>query len=471
MIPSQELPQQSCCCCFLEPKNPQKTSKRIPKKPHFRYVDYDNQRKAQRIQVKFWKLHSCDLSQFSPELKFSIGVEGLLVGRFEGREDFEKTLKCPTIKRSLKFTKRIKFSSEMTFRNRSLIKLCKTLKLEALSISIPTLDEISMRLAKAIMNPGLKYCSLLYESFSAFLDPKLVSSFRRLRKSNLFLRFFHNNFKILLDTEKLLPWKALSQISQINFPEISNQAIFLPLQSIKSISYQCDNEFGRSFKYELPKLPNLQRLEFYWNTFDPSPSIMNLSFVKQYLNLRSLTIKLLNRETETLDFLSDLPHLRALFLCFEQSPSLHKPLRRNFPDLTKLEKFGLWLDEPILFSFENIKSFIYKNRELKHLDLSLKIQNIGPILEESGNMPLPNIENLRLDLIRCERPFTDSANKIVKALRSLGSLKKLQIEFTENFAELNKILLKESLASIKSLEGLTLKYFKLGNPEPGLHNF
>ena len=456
---------------FLE-QSFQVTPKRIPMKPNFRYVDYENQEWAQQIQVKFWKIHSCNLSRIYLKPPSLAEMLGLVRSNFERKEKLEDILlKHSTTKKSLKYLKRIKFCSKLASSNRFFNKLCKTLKLDTLSLSIMSPGKISTRLEKAIMTSKLKYCLLIYESGTLIhdLDAGLISSFRKLNKSNLFVSIHQNNFKMLLDTNKLLPWTILFRRNQIDFPHISNHPVFVAPNSIKRISYQSDDWKGRNFTFTLPQLPNLQQLSLSWKILANNETSVNLSFIKQYSKLQSLSLKLLDREAETLDFLAGLPCLKELYLHFKQSSVIQRPLTRNFPRLTKLEKFGLFLDEPIRLTFDNLKNLIYKNKDLKSLDLSLTIQNIGLLLKENENLAFPAVEKLRLYFIRCERSDTESMNKIIKTLKRLDSIKQIEIEFAQSFAELNTMLFKEGLAFMKTLESLTLKYHQLG--ELDLNNF
>ena len=92
-----------------------------------------------------------------------------------------------------------------------------------------------------------------------------------------------------------------------------------------------------------------------------------------------------------------------------------------------------------MFTFDNAKNFIFQNRDLKTLNLNLTMQHLGSLLEENENLTLPNIENLRLCVIRYEKSFTESAKKVIQTLKRLKSVKKLEIEISKGSAQLNGI--------------------------------
>jgi len=181
--------------------------------------------------------------------------------------------------------------------------------------------------------------------------------------------------------------------------------------------------------------------------------------VGQYSKLESLSIRLDSRETETLDFLTNLPFLKE----FSFSSNLLKPRQgplRRLPALTKLEKLSVYLNGSTLFEMNHIQEFISNNKALKNLSLGLSIQNIANIFGEDDdvNFRLPLIESLHLDLITCQKPYAAAAKMIAQTLKKLDCIKQLSLEIEQSSPDLNAILLKQGVASVKGLEELTLKY-------------
>jgi len=188
--------------------------------------------------------------------------------------------------------------------------------------------------------------------------------------------------------------------------------------------------------------------------------------VQQFQQLKSLSIQLDHRESETLDFLENLPNLKEFSFSSRQSTIREGPLRK-LPNLTKLEKIGLCLGQPSIVKMENVREFILNNKGLQSLDLSLSIQDFGIVFEEDedNEFIIPCLENLRIDLLLVERPYAGAAKKIVKVLKQHHSLKELTLEIQQSNADLNVILLKDGLAHLKPLQHLVLKFCMTGGLE------
>jgi len=459
---SQGSPEQK----IIESENPEQIPR---KKPHFRNVNYDRLSRAKQIRVKFWKFHSCNLSNFNSEFESKIRTTEDRRKENEKKKKFEKTLNHLTIKRGLKFVKRVHWNCKLLSKNKFFVELCKLWRLETLDISIVP-DNKPCRLLKALLNSKLKDCFLIFGSGQTpcDLDPILISSFRRLKRSHLFVINNPQNLKMLLDTDSLLPYHQSRQFTprmqRDGFEFISNQIIINSLNSFQKISYQCtDNTLP-----DLPSLPNLKELQFAWTFTPQNERFVDISFVKQYSKLESLSVKFDFCHPETLDYLADLPCLKEFYFSSKQA-QMGENQTRTLPNLTKLEKFGLCLNEPTtIFSIENIRDFISKNKSLQSLDLSLSIQNIGAILnneDENVTLPLPPIRKFRLNFSKCEESDVEAANRIIKTLQKCDSIKQLSLEFQQSSAELNTIFFKEGLISMKSLENFTLKYCTLGKLE------
>jgi len=415
----------------------------VPKrKPHFRYVDYDSTSRAQHIRVKLWKLHSCNVSTLNLELKDNRSE----MKQLPKPKEFERTFKWPTIKESLKYIKKFEFFSRLISDDQYLIQRCKSLKLETLNLSLIR-QRRPERWLKAFRNSKLKECSV---ECSPHLHSKLIYSFRRVRKCNLFIKADRNDKSktkmLLLNTGKLLPWSQLTQI---------DQALIIPSKSISKISYK-----WKPTRPQLPASPNLQQLSLYLKPSDINQSVVDLSFVKQYSKLKVLSIQLPSTQAPDFGFLVGLPCLQDLYLSFLQFGRLLKPLKLSFPSLKKLKKFGLCLDESKLLIIDNVKNFVSHNKSLQSLKLSLSSQHIADILEE-----VTMIESLQLDFIQSEQFDSSSARKIVGSLKRLDSIKKLSLKYNGNFVELNQVLLKEALTSMRSLEDFTLKYNRFDTTE------
>jgi len=348
------------------------------------------------------------------------------------------------------------------------------LKLEALNVSI-TPGSAPFRLLKVFLNSKLKQASLIFDSDFHPDDlnpPRLVSFFRKFKRSRLQVITNSNGIQMLLNTDHFQSFyeshQFTAKIQKNGYQNISNKAIINSTNSVQKISYQCNDspQQGIFILPDLPPLPNFKELQFTWISDPKSEKFVDISFIEQFAKLESLYIQLDYREPDTLGFLVDLQNLRELYFSskqFQKRPDSTK----NLPNLTKLEKFSLCLDEPkTLFSLENIRDFISKNKDLGSLDLALTIQNIGIILyDEDQTCLLPSIKNLRLNFPYCKESYIDAANKIVKTLKRVGSLQQLSIEFHQSSSQLNTLLFKEGLVSMESLESLTLKYHNLAKLE------
>ena len=158
-MPSKKkvVPQTSPNQHFLKPgleAIPSGCPKKIPRKPLFRYVDYDNFSRAQHIRVKFWKSYSCALSEL-PSGSIASWVLDSFRGGIENKKKTEKTFKHSTIKKSLKSTKKFQFCSFFLSENQYLLKLCRSWKLDTLKTSfLPQYN--SQRILKPFMNSKLK---------------------------------------------------------------------------------------------------------------------------------------------------------------------------------------------------------------------------------------------------------------------------------------------------------------------------
>ena len=439
---------------------------KIQKRPHFRYVDFDRLRRAQHIRVKFWKFRSFKLSRFVSEPKPTfLSRENQ---ENEEKKKFENTFKSSTIKRSLKLIKRIYLNFLLFSKYRFLLQFCKSRALNAIDLEFPPTDKLK-GLFNVLMNPKLKNCSLISnsESLTNQLNPHLVGSFRKLRNCNLLIKRRMNRLKILLNTDKLLSEGTNGQLVRMRQDPrcsfVSNYAMINAPNSIERISSHCSRTFMYKEISHLPPLPNLKDLQFVEHNLETS-EIIDLSFLGQSLKLERLSIRLHSQRIGILDYLTNLPSLKD----FSFHSSIQSSLDR-LPNLTKLEKFSLQLTEPTLFTMKHIRSFISNNKDLKSLSLSLPIQNIGDIFEggedDDRNLPLPPIESLHLTLLPRQRLCADAAKTIAETLKKLVSIKQLSIRIEHSSAHINEILLKQGVASVKSLEEFRLKYYESGGQE------
>ena len=81
-----------------------------------RYADYDQLSRAKHIRVKSWKFHSCNLSEFNAQIASYVDSTDYKRKWSAKKGNFDNILKCPAIKRSLKFTKRLRFNSKLFFK-------------------------------------------------------------------------------------------------------------------------------------------------------------------------------------------------------------------------------------------------------------------------------------------------------------------------------------------------------------------
>jgi len=143
---------------------------------------------------------------------------------------------------------------------------------------------------------------------------------------------------------------------------------------------------------KFPDSPNLRNLGLLWLPCDANKKI-DFFFVRPYQKLESLSLKLFTNQVSNFDFLVDLPYLKKLDLSFIESCGLKRRFKPSLPNLTKLEKFALYNDEPKFFIIHNVKSFVPQNQNLQSLELIRSIQDIADILEDAS-LTLTAIENL-----------------------------------------------------------------------------
>ena len=253
-----------------EPKTPANTEPRkIPKKPFFRYVDSSNMRRARHIKVKCWKILSSRFSNFYDDWSVHHVDPLTPFGQrmLDSLDPFIDTIKHSSIKKSLKYLKKFQIDLYLFRKPRFVRQLCLPWKLEDLSMTFDARAQ-PVEAWKTFMNSKLKSFTLNYQFASPHhgINPKLISSFRRLRKCDLLVKSSFNDLKILIQSEKLLPYNKIQKLVQTEIDPsnyfIKNQAMINAPQCFKKISYQCNDnpDRGLNITPDLPYLPNLQEL-------------------------------------------------------------------------------------------------------------------------------------------------------------------------------------------------------------------
>jgi len=178
------------------------TQSRIPrKKPHFRCVDYDRVTRAYHLKIKLWKVHSCKLTSYVREPFFFRGM-GTYWKIPRNEEAFQATFRNQTMKKCLKYLKKIAISEKDLFVHRSFVRVCSPWKLETLNISF-TPKMKPFKILKPFMNSRLKHCFLNYSVRNQEVDPKVISLFRKMKKCQLYVHKEFHYIKIALNTSKI----------------------------------------------------------------------------------------------------------------------------------------------------------------------------------------------------------------------------------------------------------------------------
>ena len=448
-----------------EPEISPPEPKKIPKKPFFRHVIYNCSTKVQHIRAKLWKIRSCTFAEYEESEHTDLDVPFDAIKSILQKK-FQNTLKSSIIKKSFKHVKRIDSNPSFLAKFRFTKRLCSIL----LSVEEKFKD---YRILRPFLSPSLKNCYLRLNNEEKRIDPKLVAAFRIVRKCKLVIDSDANEIYMRINPAKLISHRSLNELFPVQdiddsgYDLVRNQIIINATECFEEIWYHYPSVPTRGTKInpDLSFLPNLQELHLgCWSKRPLGEKMDDLSFVKQYSRLKTLGILLQNREIQTLDYVADLPELKE-FKFGSGEPSILKGPMASLPNLTQLEKFELYLNDPPIFSMEHVKDFIFQNKGLKELDLSLTIQNIGILFAEDEDFTLPEIEKLRLNLINFERPYAGAAKRITEVLKTHDSIKEVALIVDQSHADLNTILLKDGLAKMKSLEKLTLEFRMSGGLE------
>jgi len=427
----------------LPPSRP----KKIPKKPIFINGDFNNIKEVRKIRAKLWKVRSGTLPQYfmTPTDTFynkNYGVEG-----------FVKRLENPTIQKSLRHVKRLSTEALLLFTSKHFKKLCSSWKLSYLQLTFRKKIQ-NYNALKAFLNPRFRFCQLVFMNRDQ-VDSALLLAFQRVTKCHLYLylNLMDETLSARVKIDQLRKLKKVKQTEDDSF--LHNQAIIDASECFEATSFFCTD----SRISHLPKLPDLQRFELLLQDLRKEESIEDVSFVKQYPELKALILRLGKREIENFDAIMDLAHLKEFHLYSRQWKARQDP-PRILPDLTKLEKLTLSLYDHPIFDIEQVKEFINKNRGLKRLSLTLTVSDMAFILEEDEDFTLPEIETLQLDMVKLEKP-TGGAKIIAETLRNHPAIKELILRLEQSNSNLNGILFKDGVARMKSLEKLTINFYKL----------
>ena len=446
--------------------------KKIPKRPFFRSVVYDNVDRVQHIRVKLWKIHSFTPLEFDQDPQENDSDDDFVdeETKLTPKEIFQNTLKSSTIKKGLRHVKRIEYDPSSFSKHRFMKQTCSTWRLHSLLLTFEEKFK-DYSILRPFLSSSLKNCYLRFNTEEERIDPKLVAAFRIVRKCKLIIDSDANEIYMRINTAQLFSHRSLNKFFPVKETDdsgwelVRNQIIINSPECFEEIWFRCPDAPTRGTKVnpDLSFLPNLQDLQFGWSKPRWDGQVDDLSFVKQYRKLQNLAIRLRNREAETLDFIADLSELKE-FKFTSIQPNARGPIR-SLPNLSKLERFGLNLTESSRFTTQHVRDFISKNKGLKELDLSLKIEDMRAVLEENENFTLPEIEKLKIDLDLVFKRYAEEAKKIAETLKRHDSIKELTLTVSKSYGDLNAILLKDGLAQMKSLEKLTLEFGTSGEPE------
>jgi len=134
---------------LIEPGTSSLELKKIPKKPFFRSIDFDNLSRIKHIRVKLWKIHSYSKTHHVSCFEMNQRKEE------ERNKKFMNTFKSLTMKKSLKRVKRIKFHPSSFTKERFIKRLCSTWRLDSLVVSVPEKFE-NYGFLKPLLNSTLR---------------------------------------------------------------------------------------------------------------------------------------------------------------------------------------------------------------------------------------------------------------------------------------------------------------------------
>ena len=454
-------------------KQPDLPFPKIRSKAMFRTVKLTSLDQAKQIRVKFWKLKSYHLGK-NPFTSTRV-IFKMHPGYDEDDDKYKPILQYffgATLKKSLKFTKRLEFINQKDVSLSNFKKLFILMsKVEKLALPIDKFCQSSRTFLKNYLSPQTTQLTL-HLTFPLSPQNSLVQDItflKRLRRCESIIKMpespememmkLKSPIKSRKSNEKTLFDRMIKTVSK-SLEEISIEDCHLSLQSKKALVSQKNG------------LQNLKKLRLIVGTGKPT----DISFIENSPNLHALAVKIWNTKIASFDFLTRLSQLQELSIISREYPSTFQ--LPDLPPITTLKKLTIVLQKST-FNLQNIQKTIAGSKNLEALHLILGFKEILLLLQHEIKLPFLQELTLRdLDTPSDEAYPSLAFQKILtrykhvarltmdlgfsfsiaKSLEQLTNLTHLSISNSHLFKEKPKQLvpLKGLFTTLKALQSLQI---------------
>jgi len=424
---------------LLSPEDPSATPK-IPKKPIVLAVKYTSFSQARYIRVKLWKLKTCHIFQMEPERKIiSQQSTYLSIPETWKITHFGVLLSSPTLKKSLKFVRKIKLN--LSFQTDFHLKrvFSRSWKLQSIDFKIMNSNFFPQDFIQKHINPKISSISLHLFSQASPFNPlpvawehqlllHLQQHLKKLRKSHIDLTLFYQNLLLKISLGKIYP---LIPSSPRYSASLFHPIVFNIQKSIQSLSFTFNYNSGLTLDStfsSFPVFPHLQYLSINIIDNQGLSSGVNLTFLQSLTKLETLKISLEHLHISSWNFLSAFKSLKNLSIILIHNNTLHSP----FPILTTLTSLVLRF-EYTQFDTGNINAFIQSNEKLKSLELRTSLQQVNQVFQKTT---FQSLERLSIQLCKVDFPFADYIEDFEEIILRHNQIKDLHINLHAYYPEL-----------------------------------
>ena len=452
-------------------QSPLLTTTKIPKRPFFRTVKYQNINQIQKVRCKLWKISRCEAHPFRV-LRYRPPPQGGFFGRNELIDEslpLYSMHTSPTLKKSLKHVKKVKAvidSPDWPFQK----FFSRSWKLDSFDFQCFRLD-INEKILRNLINPrnikqlsiGFQIHYLSYDRGKLSLLPfiysklsKIIERFVNLRKMSLDIPYE--------DVKRSIRGTKLQKLEKLYINNNTNTDIFdhKSFQRLKNLETLClpkEIRFGSDPIDIISALPYLEKLrKLRVNTrFLRDTEKTFLSIVK-CSQLELLYVDFYEKEIFPFNELLKLKNLKSLFL---NEPHYYdrrqQPLGNSFPPFEKLERIEFYTP-PISFPIENLQENLWKNPNLKEMEIQLGFKDLAMFFKDDFEFSL---HRFSLHVHYIIPPYGKNLKALTDFLKKQKQLKVLELGFSELYQDVAEATFKV-LGSLTSLESFKFFFEKSG---------